>query len=340
MPNDHVSAVEGVTSKEIERSKRVQIPYSAQIPLVTLPEYSTSFRLDQLHKTTIESAPQTSKIDKNVSSSRPQLPDLNYAKQPTVLGLEIVRAIQKNEEILNGIVHILIKNIHVHNEAIVKLSEEEQKSLNELLDELSKKENISTVKTLLNVVTSSAAITIGAVAASAAGAAISSTSLVGSCLLIASGALNLVTNEVFPRLGMFEKIAGFFTDTDAAKRNLADNIQMTTTLANTVMGIASSIAASSLITKVLEWSNGLKLLNSAVSLSDSVLNFITGMYEHTHEKLESEQTTIDGKVSKEQTALDRNYTQLHSATDLQEAFNKASYNIFETIKKMQEENTK
>ncbi len=346
MDQDLVLSVDSLD--EIERSKRAQAPYIAEALRFDPIYYSTNFRLNQLHQTTLQTA---AKQETKSISSRPQLPQLSHTKQTKALAVELAQAIQRNEKILEGIVQILVKNIHAHNEVIVKLSKEDEKHLNELLEELSKKENANTIKSLLNIVTSSTAITIGAtllapesiaaITATAAGAALySSISSVWAYLLIVTGISNIVTNEILPKIGGYEKMAGFFTSSDADRKKLAENIQITTSFTNTIMGVVSSIATSPLIGAVFQWSHGLKLLNTTLELSTGAVNFASDLNEHSFNNLQARQTQLDGKLNLEQSNLDKDFGQLHSAADLEQSFNKISFNIFETLRKIQEQNTK
>jgi hypothetical protein len=341
MPNDNVFAVDSL--EEIERSKRIQAAYNAEA-VRSDPTYSTKFRLNQINNTTLSSAP---KQESTLVSSRPKIPELNQSKHTKALGVEISAAIQRNEKILEGITNILIRNIDARNQIILKLSKEDENQLNELLDQLSKKENASTVKNLLNIVSSSAAIIVGglliapdtirALTETAAKAALySSVSGIWPCLLIATGVSNILVNEILPRVGGYEEIASFFTSSDADKKKLADNIQITTSIANTIMGVVSSIAVSPLIGAVLEWSQGLKLVNTTLELSKGVASFTSDYSEYQFNNLQSKQTQIDGKMTLEQSKLDKDFEFLNSANDLQQSFNKISFNIFETLRKMQE----
>lgn len=349
MSDKSVLAIDGLEEKE--RSKRTQIPYLAETLKLDPIDYSANFQLKRAYTTTLATtATQQSEI-KIPSSSRPTLPLLKQTKQSTALGIEIAKAIQRNEKILQNMVEILIKNIHVHNETIIKLSKEDEEKLNKLLEQLSKTENVDTVKRLLNIVTSATAITIGslllapetitAITATATGSVLySSVSSIWAYLMIGSGVSNIITNEILPRLGGFEKLAGFFTSSDANKKNLADNIQITASLTTSIMGIISSVATSPLIGAVLDWNKGLKILNTTLELSTGTTNFIYDINEYSLNRLQAAQTKIDGKLSKEQTKLDNAFTKLHSAADIQQTFNKTAFQIFETLKKIQENNTR
>lgn len=349
MPEEPILAVENLDSLDrIERSKRVQAQYIPPVRFDT-PDYSTSFKLDKLNETTIKTAPKREAAAS--ISSRPELIEIKEARKTRALGIDIAEAIKKNEETLQGIVRILVNNINFHNEAIVKLNKEDQAELKALIKQLSNNENLNTVKSLLNVVTSATAITIGAVllapetvaavTATAAGAALyASVSSVWSYLLIATGVSNILTNEILPRIGGYEKVASFFTSSEADRKKLAENIQITTSFTNTIMGVVSSIAASPLIGAALDWSHGLKLLNTTLELSTGAANFASDLSEHQFNKLQSNQTLSDGKLAKEQSVLDNEFMKLHSATDLEQSFNKIIYNIFETLNRILENTTK
>lgn len=347
MSKNYVLAVESL--EEIEKSKRAQIPCSVQ--LTAPPDYSAGFKLNAIRQTSIEQKAEPFKFFEQIPlSSKPVIPGELSAKQPAALGIEIAKAIQRNEKILRNIVNVLIRNIQARDEKIISLHKEDEKYLNELIDQLSKKEDANMVKSLLNIITSSTAITVGsillapqtvsAITASAAGAALySSVSGIWAYLMIVSGVSNIVTGELLPKIGGYEKIAGFFTLSPADRKNLAHGIQITATLANTVMGIASSIAAGPLITAVLDWSHGLKVLNTSLELSKGAANFVSGLSEHSYNKLQSRQTIHDSNLSKEQSGLDKDFMELHSAADLQQAFNKLCFNIFETLRKIQQQIT-
>jgi len=349
MPRNDVLAIDSLDPLETEKSKKVTPPYYDPFLRLDIPDYSTKFNLNKLHQTTLDKAPQ--QITQKYFSNSPNLPELNQTKQTTALGFEISKAIQRNEKILQGIVGILINNINLHSEKIITLSEADEKQLKDLLDQLSRKENTNTVSNILNIISSASAITIGALllapetiaalTATAASATLySSISSIWSYLLIATGISNIVTNQILPQIGGYEKLASFFTSCEKDKKNLAENIQITTSLTNTIMGVVSSIATSPLIGAFLKWSHGLKFLNTSLGLSSGAVNFFKDSNESSFKMLESNQTQIDGKLKMEQINLDRNFNQLQTAEDIEKNFNQISFKIFETLRKIQENNTK
>jgi len=345
-----VLAIDALESRdEIERSKRARAFYQAQLERLEPVSYSLRPSLLRANQTTLKQSHKASLS--RASDLRPTLPKLSPSRPPQALGMEISRAIQRNERVLNDIAQVLIRNIRSQNDELVRLSKEDEEHLNKLLEQLAKNENSDTVKSLLNIVTSSTAITIGAlllapetaaaITATAAGAALyASVSSVWSYLLIASGVSNILTNEVLPRIGGFEKIASFLASDDQSRKDLAENIQVTTSLANTVMGVVASVATSPLIGAVLEWSHGLKLLNTGLEVATGGANFIGGINQREANLLQANKTDIDGKLTRGQSQLDQAHLELYSATDLAQAFNKTCYNVFQTLKKINENNTK
>lgn len=351
MPKEQIFAIDTVDSvdrrNDIERSKWVQAAYLAE-PTKIDPIYTSKINLNKLSQTTLENAP---KVEVTADYSRPQIPEKLTKNPQKALGMEIALAIQRNEKLLRGMVDVLIKNIDTHNQMILKLNQEDEKVLNDLIDKLSKKENANTVKSILNVVAASTAITVGAIllapetaialSATAAGAALyTSASSIWACLLIASGVSNIAINEVMPRVGAFEKIASYFTSSNEDKKKLADNIQITASVANSIMGVISSIATAPIIGSVLNLGNGLKLFNTTVEVANGAANFKSEWNESELNLVQSNQTIVDKKLSDEQRYLENEFDKLHSATDIESAFNKISFNIFETLRKMQEINTR
>ncbi|MFA6118753.1 MAG: hypothetical protein WCT85_04185 [Parachlamydiales bacterium] len=376
MGNIKVDTIEEIDA--VERSKRVQAAYTPQIQNLDT-DYSTSFALNKINQSSLDTAQEKiSKFDpaQMLSSSNPILPSITNAEDRAVtetadsrkvqeakaqtskkadeskaLGLEIAKAIERNEVILQGMVNILVKNIKVQNTAIVQLSEEDQKKLQQLLEQLSKKENADMCKHLLNIATSATAITIGsilispqaitALSATAAGTALySSVSSIWSYLLISSGISNLLINEVLPKVGGFEKIASFFASDSSQKQKIADNIQITASLTNAVMGVVSSIATSPLIGALLEWSQGLKVVNTALELASGATSISKDFYEKQYFDLQAEQTLTEGNLNLGQHNLDKSYLELHSLTDMQQNHHKLCYNIFQTLQKINSNNSR
>lgn len=358
MGNTYHAAIEGVSATDrtdaIERSKSIQAAYLASLE-PNPADYTTnpSLKIRNGFETTLKPAtPKTKALD-DFSANKSTLPPLEKkaskipAKERRALGIELAEAIQRNEELLDDISNILLKNINVQNKAITKLSDEERKQLDKLITELSKKENTDTVKRLLNIVTASTAIVAGSVilapetlALAASSAALSSISSLWGYLLVATGLSNIATNELFPRFDIFNKIAAFFTSDETEKQNLAQNIQVSASLSNTVLSVASALVTSPLLGAVLEWSFGLKILSTATELANGTINVISDVNQSKLKNLQSSKTLIDSKLSVEQLKLDKYQENMEAAISIEEAFNRMSYNIFQTIEKITENHTR
>ena len=303
----------------------------------------------QVKKATLTSIEKTPSNDTNLfptkSAEKSILPKLEpKSKEPyktqknRALGYEIAQAIGRNETILQDISETLINNISLQNQAILKLSKEDEEHLNELLKELSKKENVDIVKSLLNITVASTAIVVGALIIPEALATTGVVAAGYGVILIGSGITNLIANELLPRIGGYEKIASFFTKDETKKQNLADNIQTATSITSTILSVASAIASGPIIGSVLGWAEGLKIVNTATNLATATTSFVKHKNDYTYKNLQSEQTNIDGKLSLERFKLDKDYASLQSAADIEVAFNKISFNIFQTLQKMAENN--
>ncbi|NGX41289.1 MAG: hypothetical protein KR126chlam4_01128 [Candidatus Anoxychlamydiales bacterium] len=303
----------------------------------------------QVKKATLTSIEKTPSNDTNLfptkSAEKSILPKLEpKSKEPyktqknRALGYEIAQAIGRNETILQDISETLINNISLQNQAILKLSKEDEEHLNELLKELSKKENVDIVKSLLNITVASTAIVVGALIIPEALATTGVVAAGYGVILIGSGITNLIANELLPRIGGYEKIASFFTKDETKKQNLADNIQTATSITSTILSVASAIASGPIIGSVLGWAEGLKIVNTATNLATATTSFVKHKNDYTYKNLQSEQTNIDGKLNLERFKLDKDYASLQSAADVEVAFNKISFNIFQTLQKMAENN--
>lgn len=364
MPSTHQnSAIEEISSidrnEALERSKRALAAHEAS--LVQSPDYQKSFSLPKTtlspkdFQATFEKAKaETFSEDFSITQKRApfsdqmQLPSLENKgssqisnKERKAVGIELAKAIQRNEEILNEITDILLKNIDVQNKAILKLSNEEREHLDKLIAQLSKKENVDTVKRLLNVAVASTAIITGSIllapeilALAASSAAYSSISSLWGYLLVASGVSNIATNEFFPRFNIFQRIASFFTNDETEVQNLAQNIQVGTSLANTILSLASAIATSPLLGAVLDWSFGTKILNIATDIADGTVNIISDVNSSSFKQLQAEKTLIDGEKQGAQNDLEKSQDNLESAALITETFNRMCFTLFTTITKI------
>ena len=349
-------AVEKISATDrtdaIERSKSLQASYLASLeaPLV---DYTTKHELQKIYKTTFKSAPLKTAAMDNFSKTKPTLPLLTQRTEKTnptekrALGIELAEAIQRNEEVIGDIVGELLKNIKHQSHAIVELSKNDREHLNDLIAQLAKNEDIEVVKSILNVVTASTAIVAGSIilapetlALIASSAALSSISSAWGYLLIATGLANVTTNEILPRFDLFNKIASYFTDNDADKQKLADNIQVTTSLTNTILSIASSIATTPILGAVLKWSSGFNIFKTGTNLLSGTVNISSDINQSKYKNLQAEQTKLDGKLDSERFKLDMHYKDLQSATDLQKTFNQMSFDIFQILEKMSQQNTR
>ena len=340
-------------SDEKRRIERWQAFYCPPIEKSADVTYSLepSFQVKKAALASIEKAPSNdTDLFSTKTVKKSILPKLeSKSKEPyktqknRALGYEIAQAIGRNETMLQDISETLINNISTQNQAILKLSKEDEEHLNKLLKELSKKENVDIVKSLLNITVASAAIVVGglllAPEALAAATATGTAYYAGyGIILIGSGITNLIANELLPRIGGYEKIASFFTKDETKKQNLADNIQTATSITSTILSVASAIASGPIIGSVLGWAEGLKIVNTATNLATATTSFVKHKNDYTYKNLQSEQTNIDGKLSLERFKLDKDYASLQSAADIEVAFNKISFNIFQTLQKMAENN--
>ncbi|NGX33667.1 MAG: hypothetical protein K1060chlam1_00007 [Candidatus Anoxychlamydiales bacterium] len=347
---------------EKERSKRIQRAYDPLIEHSDV-EYGAKpeFRLKSAAATTIQKAPEAHPNEPfDISStatptSKKTLPEIASSKElisiaptkdpkksssTTALGYEIVKAIERNEEIVRGISDILVNNIKDKNKLIVELTKEEQEKLNELLKQLRKNENADTVKSILNVLTASSAIVVGSVLLAPAATTAVATSPLWGALLIASGVTNLISNEILPRIDGFEKIASFFTSDENKKQDLAENIQTTTTITSTILSITSAIATSPLLGSVLKWSEGVKILDIGLGLASGAANFTKDVGEYQYKSAESAQTLIEDKLKQEKNDLENDHQSMKSALDVQKAFNTISANIIHTLNEVSEKDSR
>ncbi|HEU64970.1 MAG TPA: hypothetical protein ENH96_06275 [Chlamydiae bacterium] len=335
-------------SDEKRRIERWQAFYYPPIEKSADVTYSLnpSFQVKKATLTSIEKTPSNdTNLFSTKSAEKSILPKLEpKSKEPyktqknRALGYEIAQAIGRNETILQDISETLINNISLQNQAILKLSKEDEEHLNELLKELSKKENVDIVKSLLNITVASTAIVVGALIIPEALATTGVVAAGYGVILIGSGITNLIANELLPRIGGYEKIASFFTKDEIKKQNLADNIQTATSITSTILSVASAIASGPIIGSVLGWAEGLKIVNTATNLATATTSFVKHKNDYTYKNLQSEQTNIDGKLNLERFKLDKDYASLQSAADVEVAFNKISFNIFQTLQKMAENN--
>ena len=339
---------ESPASDEKRRIERWQAFYCPPIEKSADVTYSLnpSFQVKKATLTSIEKTPSNdTNLFSTKSAEKSILPKLEpKSKEPykthknRALGYEIAQAIGRNETILQDISETLINNISLQNQAILKLSKEDEEHLNELLKELSKKENVDIVKSLLNITVASTAIVVGALIIPEALATTGVVAAGYGVILIGSGITNLIANELLPRIGGYEKIASFFTKDETKKQNLADNIQTATSITSTILSVASAIASGPIIGSVLGWAHGLKIVNTATNLATATTSFVKHKNDYTYKNLQSEQTNIDGKLNLERFKLDKDYASLQSAADVEVAFNKISFNIFQTLQKMAENN--
>ena len=335
-------------SDEKRRIERWQAFYCPPIEKSADVTYSLnpSFQVKKAALTSIEKTPSNdTNLFSTKSAEKSILPKLEpKSKEPyktqknRALGYEIAQAIGRNETILQDISETLINNISLQNQAILKLSKEDEEHLHELLKELSKKENVDIVKSLLNITVESTAIVVGALIIPEALATTGVVAAGYGVILIGSGITNLIANELLPRIGGYEKIASFFTKDETKKQNLADNIQTATSITSTILSVASAIASGPIIGPVLGWAEGLKIVNTATNLATATTSFVKHKNDYTYKNLQSEQTNIDGKLNLERFKLDKDYASLQSAADVEVAFNKISFNIFQTLQKMAENN--
>ncbi|KKM20102.1 hypothetical protein LCGC14_1648900, partial [marine sediment metagenome] len=321
-------------SDEKRRIERWQAFYYPPIEKSADVTYSLnpSFQVKKATLTSIEKTPSNdTNLFSTKSAEKSILPKLEpKSKEPyktqknRALGYEIAQAIGRNETILQDISETLINNISLQNQAILKLSKEDEEHLNELLKELSKKENVDIVKSLLNITVASTAIVVGALIIPEALATTGVVAAGYGVILIGSGITNLIANELLPRIGGYEKIASFFTKDEIKKQNLADNIQTATSITSTILSVASAIASGPIIGSVLGWAEGLKIVNTATNLATATTSFVKHKNDYTYKNLQSEQTNIDGKLNLERFKLDKDYASLQSAADVEVAFNKIS----------------
>ena len=362
--NPQNSAIEEISTIDrndaLERSKRALAAYEAS--LVQSPDYTPTFSLPKTKlspndfQATFERAkPKEFSLD-DFASTQKRAPFSDQMKFPSLetkvlpqtsqkerkaVGIELAKAIQRNEAILHEITDVLLNNIDVQNKTIIKLSNEERDHLDKLIKQLSKKENVDTVKRLLNVAAASTAIITGSIllapetlAIAASSAAYSSISSLWGYLLVASGVSNIATNEFFPHFDIFNKIASFFTSDETEQQDLAQNIQVGTSLANTILSLASAIATSPLLGAVLDWSFGTKILNVATELADGTVNVISDVSSSNFKKLQAEKTLIDGEKQGAQNDLEKSQDDLESTALMAETLNRMYFTLFTTITKI------
>jgi hypothetical protein len=342
---------------EKEKAKRVQLPYEPLIERSDIEYWAEpSFKLKSATTSTIQKAPipeSTKALTHATDTNKIDLPNLkkdqtNAAADPsidstTALGYEIVRAIQDNEEIVRGISDILMNNIKGKNKLIVELSKEEQEKLNELLKQLYKKENVDTVKSILNVLTASSAIVAGSVIlAPAAGATVATGTTLWGVLLIASGVTNLISNEVLPRIDGHKKLAGFFTSDENKKQDLADNIQTATSITSTILSIISAIATSpKILGSVLEWGEkATQAFDIGLGLASGGANLVKDIGDHQFKNVQAEQTIAENKLKQEKTDLENAHSSMKSALDVQKAFNDISAKLVDALSEMSQKESK
>jgi len=328
MAEESLLAIERV--EEINRSKRVQAAY---MPLLVEPVDHT-FSPSLLSKTTGTTLTSCKKSDsfptaKPQSPTLPKTPILEKSSQRKVLGVEIANAIKNNEAILNEVIQILIRNIDVKTNAMTNLMKEDEKRLDDLLTTLAKKEGIGTAKIIMNILSSSTAITIGTLLLASKDVAIGA-----ACppLLIASGISNLVINEVLPREYCSEKIASYFTSNAQERKNLADNIDITMSLANIVLTVGTSIATGSVITKMANSSWVVSFVQTTLELAKNTINFISNKNEGEYSLLQSKKTHSDHEYTLAGQDLQGSQDEMYSAAKFMEVFHRTCQSVFLGLK--------
>jgi len=86
-------------------------------------------------------------------------------------------------------------------------------------------------------------------------------------------------------------------------------------------------------------SDALKVITTALGLANGATSVAADINERQYHKVEAEKTLSDGNRHDLQFQLDQSYQKLHSATDIAQSFNKTCYNVFQTLKKINENNT-
>ncbi len=342
-PIEKVSKIE-----EKQKTEKLQLAYNdIFLNVQDSKNVQNSNLKPNLTTSTIKQAPLIPKQIPASSAHKIVLPKLNekpIADESTnlALGYEIAKAIERNEDIIKNISDILLNNIKNKNKLILELAEEEQDKLNELIKQLSKKENANTVKSILNVLTASTAIVIGSAVLApeilAFGTAASTT--IWGTLLITSGITNLIANEVLPRIGGFEKIASFFTTDENKKQDLADNIQTVSSISSTILSIASAIATSPILASALKWQEAITILDIGLGLGNAATNLVKDIGENQYKNAQAEQTQISDRLRQEKNNLENAHSTMQSALDIQRAFNIASAYVIDTFNEVAQKDSK
>ncbi|NGX62771.1 MAG: hypothetical protein KR126chlam6_00171 [Candidatus Anoxychlamydiales bacterium] len=261
-------------------------------------------------------------------------------KTNTALGVKIAKAIQRNELIFQDICSVLLRNVDTQNENMVKLSKEDSEHLRQLIEELSKKEDTETVKNLLMIASASSAIVIGALllapeTLAIAGVGAATSSLCGG-LFITSGIADIVLKGILPKIGGYEKLASLFTNDPTKKQNLADNFYLAGSIGNTIVKVATSIAAGPVLGKVLSWAQGLNIFTTGVDFANAGINAKSNYHEYNYKNVEAEKIKIDGNIKDSQFNIEKAFESLKSANEMEEATGKISFHIFQILQEIQQ----
>ena len=279
-----IDAVEGIS--EVQRRSKVVITHDPSV-LGISPDYNFRPAMPIAFNSSIQTAraPTDAELDlREAFLAKPK-------KKNTAIGLEVARALERQHETISDIVSILVKNMKYENEIIVTLSKEEQEKLQNHLDELAKRNKVEVYEEILNSIAAASAIVVGSMvispqaiaalllttsAATAATAAAAAIAPVWGYLLVASGIINLINNQVMPRVGGWEKLASFFTSDKAGKEALKSKLQTGTNIVNSIMAVASSIATGNLIPTIFGSSLVTRVIDTGTKIATGTTHLVKG----------------------------------------------------------------
>ncbi|NGX57113.1 MAG: hypothetical protein K1060chlam5_01369 [Candidatus Anoxychlamydiales bacterium] len=350
--NEKVETINEVD--ETSKAKKLEALYLSP-PFQNLHDYKIDPSI-QITKRNLSSISQVSKSDDLSISSNPgnidKKHDLNIEKSTKSFSSEIADAIARNEDIIYDIIDLSTKNINFEKKEIKELTDKEKELLKKRLQELSKRETIDVYKNILLTVSAATTIVIGSLiispeaigglllstaATNAATLAASNTSAIWGYLLVASGLSNILTNDLVAKTNTFENIGSFFTNDPKRASEIGSNIKNSINIASTITSLACSIATSNFVSSIIEWGTSFKILDVATTLSSGSANYLSHSNQATINNLNADQTLIKKEMNFHNFLFDKNLDDLKNIAELNETFNRMSFNIFQTLIKINDQ---
>ncbi|MBN2479573.1 MAG: hypothetical protein JXA94_05035 [Parachlamydiales bacterium] len=217
----------------------------------------------------------------------PTIPPIPSKNEKPALGYVLTKALHENEAAINEMIGIIIKNIKIENEVIINLSKEEQEKIQKHIEVLNTKYSVDVVKGILSCASSAVAIIAGTILAPQG---------VAGYLLITSGVLNILGNEIMPRTGGFEKLASFFTNDEKAQKDASWYMQVASNLASAAFSLTGYFAAGSLVSSLITSNNAIKVADVSLHLTNSVASYASKKTDQTLKLSEADKTKSKSQI--------------------------------------------